>query len=111
MILQALTNYYQVLNRRGKIAAPGWSPVKVSFALCIGEDGTLERVIGIQTQQARGNKTVLAPPGHFPPGAGEAYRRSSRQLPLGQFRLHPGHRRQGQAPEEPGVLRSLQGPP
>ena len=61
MILQALTDYYEVLNRRGKIAAPGWSPVKVSFALCIGEDGTLERVIGIQTQQARGNKTVLAP--------------------------------------------------
>ena len=34
MILQALTEYYQALEREGKIAAPGWSPVKVSFALC-----------------------------------------------------------------------------
>ena len=34
MILQALTEYYQVLYRQGKIAAPGWSPVKVTFALC-----------------------------------------------------------------------------
>ena len=41
MILQALTEYYQVLYRQGKIAAPGWSPVKVTFALCIGDDGGL----------------------------------------------------------------------
>ena len=58
MILQALTEYYQVLYRQGKIAAPGWSPVKVTFALCIGDDGSLEQVIDIQTEQARGKKTV-----------------------------------------------------
>ena len=61
MILQALTDYYHVLEREGKIAAPGWSPVKVFFALELGADGTLERVISIQTQQPRGKKTVLAP--------------------------------------------------
>lgn len=61
MILQALTEYYQVLYRQGKIAAPGWSPVKVTFALCIGDDGGLEQVIDIQTEQARGKKTVPAP--------------------------------------------------
>ena len=61
MILQALTEYYQVLEREGKIAAPGWSPVKVSFALCLGADGTLEQVVSLQTQQQRGKKTVLAP--------------------------------------------------
>ena len=32
MILQALTDYYRALERQGKIAAPGWGPVKVSFA-------------------------------------------------------------------------------
>ena len=32
MILQALTEYYRALERQGKIAAPGWGPVKVSFA-------------------------------------------------------------------------------
>lgn len=31
MILQALTEYYQALEQGGKIAAPGWSPVKVSY--------------------------------------------------------------------------------
>ena len=61
MILQALTDYYHVLEREGKIAAPGWAPVKVSFALEIGDDGSLEQVIPIQTQQQRGKKTVLAP--------------------------------------------------
>lgn len=61
MILQALTEYYQALEREGKIAAPGWSPVKVSFALCLGDDGTLEQVVSIQTEQPKGNKTVLAP--------------------------------------------------
>ena len=61
MILQALTDYYHVLEREGKIAAPGWGPVKVSFALELGDDGTLEQVIPIQTEQQRGKKTVLAP--------------------------------------------------
>ena len=61
MILQALTDYYRALERQGKIAAPGWGPVKVSFALCLGADGTLEQVVSLQTQQQRGKKTVLAP--------------------------------------------------
>ena len=61
MILQALTEYYRALERQGKIAAPGWGPVKVSFALCIGDDGTLKQVVSVQTEQMRGKKTVLAP--------------------------------------------------
>ena len=61
MILQALTDYYHVLEREGKIAAPGWGPVKVSFALELGDDGTLEQVISIQTEQQKGKKTVIAP--------------------------------------------------
>ena len=61
MILQALAEYYRALERDGKISAPGWSPVKVSFALCLGEDGTLEQVLPLQTEQSRGRKTFLAP--------------------------------------------------
>ena len=61
MILQALTDYYHVLEREGKIAAPGWGPVKVSFALELGDDGTLEQVISIQTEQQKSKKTVVAP--------------------------------------------------
>lgn len=61
MILQALTEYYRMLADSGKISPPGWSEVKVSFALCIGADGTLEQVVSVQTEQTKGRKTVLAP--------------------------------------------------
>ena len=61
MILQALTEYYQSLAQAGKIAAPGWGPVKVSFALYLAPDGTLEGVSSTQVEQAKGKKTVLAP--------------------------------------------------
>lgn len=61
MILQALTDYYRTLEGQGQLSAPGWSPVKVSFALCIDQDGALERVISLQTEQMKGKKTVLAP--------------------------------------------------
>ena len=61
MILQAMTDYYRVLEQAGKIDAPGWAPVKVSYALLLSENGTLEQVIDIQTEQPRGKKMVSAP--------------------------------------------------
>lgn len=61
MILQALTGYYRTLADSGKIPPPGWGEVKVSYALCIGTDGALEQVVSVQTEQAKGKKTVLAP--------------------------------------------------
>ena len=45
MILQALTRYYEDLCDQGKIAKPGWSKTKISYALCINERGELEQVI------------------------------------------------------------------
>lgn len=39
MVLQALTGYYEDLLRRGEIAAPGWSPANISYALCIDAVG------------------------------------------------------------------------
>ncbi len=61
MILQALTEYYRVLADRGEISSFGWGQIGVSYALCIGSDGTLEQVICVQTQQTQGKKTKLAP--------------------------------------------------
>ncbi len=61
MILQALTEYYRTLEAAGKISAPGWAQVKVSFALCINEKGDLEQLLNVQTEQPRGKKLVLAP--------------------------------------------------
>lgn len=48
MILQALTQYYEDLLHRGEIAAPGWSPAKISFALCLDKDGQVTQIINIQ---------------------------------------------------------------
>lgn len=61
MILQALTEYYEALAAQEKIARPGWADAKISFALCLGESGELERVASTKTEQTQGKKTVLAP--------------------------------------------------
>lgn len=61
MILQALTDYYQTLAASGKIARLGWGPAKISFALYLRPDGSLERVADIRTEQLKGKKTVIAP--------------------------------------------------
>ena len=45
MILQALVRYYEDLVSKDKIAPPGWSRQKVSYALEIGEDGDILQVI------------------------------------------------------------------
>lgn len=54
MILQALTQYYEALLHRGEIAAPGWSPAKISFALCLDKDGQVTQVINIQQPSEKG---------------------------------------------------------
>ena len=61
MILQALTDYYRTLEQKGKIAPPGWSESKVSFALYINARGCLEQVVSLQSEQSKGKKKVLAP--------------------------------------------------
>ena len=61
MILQALVRHYEDLAAKGKISRPGWSQGKVSYALCLDEKGQLLRTVSVQTEQARGKKTVLAP--------------------------------------------------
>lgn len=61
MILQALTRYYEDLLQQGEIAAPGWSPAKISFALCLDRDGQVLQVIPTMEEVAMGKKTVLRP--------------------------------------------------
>ena len=61
MILQALTRYYEDLLTRGEIAAPGWSPAKISFALCLDENGTVIQVIPTMQEVVAGKKTVQRP--------------------------------------------------
>ena len=61
MILQALTQYYEDLLARGEIAAPGWAPAKISYALCLDEDGQLTQVVPTKEDVKKGKKTVLQP--------------------------------------------------
>lgn len=61
MILQALTEYYEALVSQNKIAKPGWSDAKISFALCINDAGKLEQVMSVKVEQERGKKTVSLP--------------------------------------------------
>lgn len=61
MILQALVKLYEDLEARGEISRSGWGPTKISYALCIGEDGTLEQVIPQLEEQISGKKTAWRP--------------------------------------------------
>lgn len=61
MILQALAQLYEDLAAQERIARPGWSPAKISFALCLDENGTLTQVIPTQVERQSRKKTVLDP--------------------------------------------------
>ena len=58
MILQALTQLYEDLVSRGEISRPGWSQEKISYALCLAEDGSLIQVITQLIEEQVGKKTV-----------------------------------------------------
>ena len=61
MILQALVHYYEELLAHGKLAAPGWSDEKVSWALEIAQDGQILSVYNVQTDVTRGKKKSQVP--------------------------------------------------
>lgn len=61
MILQALTRYYEDLLSRGEIAAPGWAPAKISFSLCLNENGELTQIVPTMDEVSKGKKTVFQP--------------------------------------------------
>ena len=61
MILQALTRYYDDLLERGEIAPPGWSPAKISYALCLDENGAVTQIVPTLKDTVVGKKTVQRP--------------------------------------------------
>ena len=57
MILQALTRCYEDLRTRGEIAARGWAPANISYALCLDGAGGLTQVIPtLREVESRGQK-------------------------------------------------------
>lgn len=61
MILQALTQLFEDLAAQGKIARPGWSPAKISYALCLNEAGEVTYLVPQMNEVQAGKKTVLRP--------------------------------------------------
>jgi CRISPR-associated protein Csd1 len=61
MILNALTNYYEILLKEGKVGKDGWSTAKVSYAITIDNDGEVKGIVSLMTPEERGKKTVLVP--------------------------------------------------
>ena len=61
MILQALTQLFEDLAQQGKIARPGWSKAKISYALCLDESGALTYVVPLLHEEQVGKKTQLRP--------------------------------------------------
>lgn len=58
MILQALVKLYEDLRSRGEIAAEGWSPVKIGYAVCIDKNGLLTQMISLAKEEPQGKKLV-----------------------------------------------------
>lgn len=61
MILQSLVRLFEDLVQNGKLSRPGWSQVKISYALCLGLDGTLEYVVPQLQEVSSGKKIVFRP--------------------------------------------------
>ena len=61
MILQALVDDYEALSASGKIARPGWGPVKTSIALELTETGEISQAIFLKEKVEKGKKKVLVP--------------------------------------------------
>ena len=68
MILQALTQYYEDLFARGKIDAPGWTTVKISYLVILDENGQLQQIVPSMEEVEVGKKKTLRPRGveHLP---------------------------------------------
>ena len=61
MILQALTEYYEAMAKKGEIPKLGWCKAKVSFALNISKDGELINIIPLKNFRQKGKKMVEEP--------------------------------------------------
>ena len=58
MILQALLDYYEELAARKVLGRPGWSKAKVSWALEINEDGSLQMIHPLREKSGDGKRML-----------------------------------------------------
>lgn len=58
MILQALVAYYNGLAARGEISKPGWAKTKISWAVELGDDGSVLSILPLKTESPDGKKQI-----------------------------------------------------
>ena len=61
MILQALVNHYENLEKQGKVDQEGWCKAKVSYGINLSSDGKIQGIITLKQEEERGKKTVWSP--------------------------------------------------
>lgn len=58
MILQALVAYYNGLAARGEISKPGWAKAKISWAIELGDDGSVLGILPLKAESPDGKKQI-----------------------------------------------------
>lgn len=58
MILQALVAYYNKLAARGEISKPGWAKAKISWAIELGDDGSVLGILPLKVESPDGKKQI-----------------------------------------------------
>lgn len=67
MILSSLVSYYEALEAKGELKRPGWSVVRVSYAVLLRPDGSIKTIVSLKKDEVRGKKTVSVPQNLFVP--------------------------------------------
>ncbi len=58
MLLQSLVKLYETLAQKGEIEKSGWSPVKISYGLCLDNDGNIDKIIFLKQKTSDGKKEI-----------------------------------------------------
>ena len=61
MILQALVNHYENLEKQGKVDQEDWCKAKVSYAVNLSRDGEILGILSLKIEEERGKKKVWVP--------------------------------------------------
>lgn len=51
MLIKALSDYYDILAKEGKILPDGYSKVNIHYLICLTEEGRIEEILNYQTEQ------------------------------------------------------------
>ena len=56
MLIQALSEYYDILSQEGKVVADEYSEVNINYIVCLTEDGKIDNLI-----ECEKNRTEIMP--------------------------------------------------